>query len=285
MNNSGFYIDTRTKEKMRKSICDYLNIAEKDLNDLFDNAYNYSIDGILVDGVKRDEVINKFIDIHQKDRRINNVLFYHLSRRLNAYNEKEPVLNLFELLSTENSMSSFLKMHNIYFMKNDQSLDLYYAGEIMSLEDTSEVDVAYLRWRLGHNSRIDYCINGFLLKDRVYKNTYATSLYRAPEFIATLSRFLKKYDLINDYTSKSKYYCYEYSIPISKVMFDNYEELSDYEKEKYLLLQILLRLYNYYHSDPRYLYDHDPVIRLNDIQNIENEFFVSKEEITLDLLR
>ena len=83
--------------------------------------------------------------------------------------EKKIQNNLFDLLSTDNAMSLFLKEHDVEFAVSDKHLNLIYKGKEVSLEDTNQEHIPYLRWRLGHNAnRIDFCFNGFLLKDLLY---------------------------------------------------------------------------------------------------------------------
>ena len=68
-------------------------------------------------------------------------------------------------------------------------------------------NIPYLRWRLGHNAnRIDFCFNGFLLKDLLYRNSYARELYDVPEFIGVLATFLKRRNIGTDFFENSKYY-------------------------------------------------------------------------------
>ena len=195
--------------------------------------------------------------------------------------------NLFDLLSTQNAMTLFLKEHDVTFEVCDKHLNLIYKGKEVSLEDTYQENIPYLRWRLGHNeNRIDFCFNGFLLKDLLYRNNYASALYDVPEFIGVLAEFLKRKDIGTDYFDNSKYYCFEYCVPLEKIMFDDNEKLSIEEKAIYLLNQVLNRLYEYFSSDIRYMFDHDnPIIRLADTDTMDEKYFMSKEEITWDMLR
>ncbi len=74
--------------------------------------------------------------------------------------------------------------------------------------------------------------------------------------------------------------------PLEKIMFDDNEKLSIEEKAIYLLNQVLNRLYEYFSSDIRYMFDHDnPIIRLADTDMMDEKYFMSKEEITWDMLR
>ena len=280
------YMNTHTKETMEKSICSYLCTTPKDLCDLFDIAGREAQQEKFIDGDRLNRVLNSFIDAHMSEPLIDEVLFFHLSRRLNAAKDCNTGNNLFDLLSTKNAMSLFLKEHDVEFEVFDKHLNLIYKGKEVSLEDTNKEHIPYLRWRLGHNAnRIDFCFNGFLLKDLLYRNSYARELYDVPEFIGRLATFLKRRDIGTDFFENSRYYCIEYRIPLEKIMFDDNEKLETEKKVRYLLNQILNRLYEYHTSNVRYMFDHDnPIIRLADSDTMDKKYYVSKEEITWDML-
>ena len=282
------YIDTHTKETMENSICSYLGVTLDDLCDLFERAGGEAQQEWYIDGDKLNGIFNSFIVTHISDNPIiDKVLFFHLSRRLNINEDCNIGNNLFDLLSTENQMTSFLKEHDVEFMVSEHHLNLIYKGNEISLEDINQEYVPYLRWRLGHNKgRIDFCFNGFLLKDLLYRNSYARELYDVPEFIGNLATFLKRRDIVTDYFERSRYYCFEYGVPLEKIMFDDNEKLDDEEKRIHLLNQILNRLYEYHTSDIRYMFDHEnPIIRLTDSDTMDEKYYITKEEITWEMLR
>lgn len=281
------YIDTRSRATMELSICDYLGVTKVELLTIFDIASKAAQIEHYLDGDKLNQVINDFIDSHMPNTPIDQVLFFHLTRRLNAAQNSFVGTNLANLLTTENTMSDFLKKHDVEFSLNNGHLDLFYKGSLVSLERIYEENVPYLRSRFGYNKgREDFCFNGFLLKDLLYKNSYARELSDVPEFIGVLATFLKQRDIGTDYYENSTYYCFEYCIPIEKVLFDNDEKLSYAEKQKYLINQILHRLYDYSVTEIRYMFDHDnPVLRLADDDMMEEEYFVSSEEVTVEMLR
>ena len=59
------YIDTRSKDSIKKSICEYLNIKQNELDILLK--------------VKDINYINKFLSKFRPKQPIDKVLFYHLS--------------------------------------------------------------------------------------------------------------------------------------------------------------------------------------------------------------
>lgn len=280
------YIDTHTKSSMEKSICNYFSVTSDVLYGLFEYAGNEAQQDKYLDGDKLNNVFDSFIASNLPDASIDEILFFHLSRRLNSSSEHNMGNNLFDLLSNQNAMTLFLKEHGVEFSVLDKHLELIYKGKKILLDDTSQEHIPYLRWRLGYNpNRIDYCFNGFLLKDLLYRNNYARELYDVPEFIGVLATFLKRRDIGTDYFENSRYYCYEYCLPLDRVLFDEKDNLSDDEKKKYLLNQILNRLYEYHTHDIRYMFDHDnPIVRLTDSDTMEERYYIGKEEITWDML-
>ena len=96
---------------------------------------------------------------------------------------------------------------------------------------------------------------------------------------------MKRRDIGTDFFENSRYYCLEYRIPLERIMFDDDEKLETEKKARYLLNQILNRLYEYHTSNIRYMFDHDnPIIRLTDSDTMDEKYYVSKEEITWDML-
>lgn len=252
------YIDTCTKDSMEISVCRYLNIAPSELIRLFkkvDDKINKQNDSQYFDKIVNDFLYSKI----PQDNPIDQILFHHLSRRINSIPECNIINNLFTLLTTKNSLNDFLKEHNIKFIPCNGHLELWYQGEIMSLDNS------YLKSRFGYYSlKIDYCINGFMLKDLIYKNQYTWNLRNAPEFINELSDYLHNTDLLDDYFGNSTYYCFTYKVPLKKIIFDNRSKLPDVDKPLYLMNLILYRLFEYYNTDDLHSDSSNPVIRLKD---------------------
>lgn len=281
------YIDTHTKEKMENSICEYLGITLDDLGGLFQEISTEAQSDKYFNGYKCREIINNYINSHNTGAIIDNVLFFHLARRLNSGQDDPTGYNLKELLTTESVLSVFLKKYGVEFYEVGNHLELSYHGEKVPLDDTYRSHVPYLRARLGYNEgREDYCFNGFAFKDLLYRNTYARELEDVPEFIGVLAAFLKNKTIGPDYYRNSTYFCYEYQVPLERIMFDNNDNLLLDEKRQYLLYLVIYRLYEYAGTNIRYMFDHDnPILRLADADTMESQFFVAKEIITIDMLR
>lgn len=275
------YIDTHTKEDMEKSICKYLGIGFKDLLELFKEA---PYDGHFLNMDEFNKIINVFLDEHCPKEQINQILFFHLSRRLNESINDVTGYNLEYLLTENSTLKKFLKKHEIEFIKGQEHIKLYYKKKEQYIDFYSNGE--YLKRRLGYYNIKDYCFNGFAFKDILYRNTYANLLLEGPEFIINLGEYLEITNLYEDYYQNSKYFCYEYCIPIEKVIFDKNEYMSVQEKQRYLLTQIIVRLYDYNQSSMKDMSDCDnPILRLRDNEILDVSFFRSKEEITKEMLQ
>jgi hypothetical protein len=271
---------------MLKGACDYFTITPPNLLKFFSLTAQKCIQDKCCNGDILSVEIDTFIQHHMTNQCIDEILFFHLGRRLNS-NDTLTGNNLFELLTIENPLSIFLKEHNVAFTQQNRHLEVYDNGNLIALENTYENGVCYLRSRLGYNiGREDFCFNGFAFKDLLYKNTYAHSLYNGSEFITQLSTFLRRPEIASDYFADSTYYCFEYCAPLEFVLFDNADKLSQDEKVNYFLSQLLGRLFEYFNSDPKYMFDHNnPVLRLFDNANMPIEYYCDREVITFEMLR
>lgn len=279
------YIDTHSKDSMQASICAYLNTTLEELQELFDYVSHEAQQDLYFDAGKANALFTDFVQEKIPETPIDKILFFHLSRRLNS--SSEPIgNNLYDLLSSSNDTTDFLKEHDVELVLEDNHFVIIHKGKRVSLENNCETNAPYLRWRLGYTKRIDYCINGFMLKDLLYKNSYARDLYYAPELIGCLASFLNRPDICIDYRNNGTYYCFEYCVPLEDVLFDDSELLSPQDKELYLLTKVLNRLHDYHTTEPNYIFDHDnPIIRLADTATMPSSYCISKEIITESMLR
>jgi hypothetical protein len=279
-------IDTYSKHDMERSLFEYFELRKEELLDLFFEADEKSNKGSFTDGQIFNDVINSFIEARMNYDELTHVLFFHLGRRLNDTCHDSPGLNLYELLTKPTTMSLFLKHHGVVFEPDGSKLNLLYKDKVISLDDNYKHESSYLRWRLGHTKRIDFCFNGFMLKDQIYKNSYARELAAVPEFINVLSNYLGDINIGNDYIKNSEYFCFEYCVPIEKIIFDSDDYMAINNKSLYLINRVLNRLHDYYAYEERYIFDHDnPILRLRDDDIMEHEYFVTKEKISHSMLK
>lgn len=281
-------IETTSRKSMERDLTKYLDITTEELYQYIDYAAEKAKDGL---GFNTDifeyEIASIVCDL-QPIKHIDSVMCFHLSRRLNSsLNDDLRSYNLKDLLLTDNPVSNFFADHSILFKEQDKHIDIYYHGRKVKLENTTESDVCYLRSRLGYNTgREDYCFNGFAMRDLLMKNPYAKELYYGPEFLVVLSRFLKDESLVDEFFKQSTYFCYTLKIPLIEIIFDGYDELSNEEKELFIVWQICYRLLKYKESGSKYLFDHDnPIIRAGDNIVLPASYIIDKEIITQEMIK
>ncbi len=280
-------IDTRTKESMIASFATYLDVTEDELFQYIEYAADkaqqdsWAFNTDIFEG----ELLSIFSDL-QPEEQIDEIYVYHLTRRLNGSIEDKSSDNLKSLLLKESPISSFLRQYGISFIEKGSHPVIVLNNNQISLEDTFESDVCYLRSRLGYNTgREDYCFNGFALRDLLMKNTYTRQLYDGPEFLDVLSRYLSIVGLKKMYCENSKFYCFTYKMTIDEIIFDNRDKLGNEEKVDYLLIQIAMRIMSYMQNS-RYQYDHDnPIVRISDDACVPESKIVNIEEITLEMIK
>ena len=86
-------------------------------------------------------------------------------------------------------------------------------------------------------------------------------------------------EMSTDYYNNSKYYCIEYLIPMSDVIFDMaYPPETVEEKTAEFLQQAILRLYDEWKRSS-FVCDDNLILRLSDDACIKPEWFVEAEEL------
>lgn len=275
------FIDTHSRDSMVKSVCEALKISKFELRDKL-----YTMDKTAKDDDEYYEMIDAFVD----ERLLfppDEILLFHFARRLHGTEGDVEGRNLADLLTTENAFSEIMKKEGLQFVKGAQHIDVLYKGKIVDWDKCYNGNSSYMKLRLGYyKGREDYCFTGFAFKDLLYKNHYARALFWLPEFIGQLIDCLGCKSIGIHYMENGTYYCYEYKIPLEYVMFDDHDTYWYEQKQKYLIRCTLLRIAQYQTSDERYMFDHDnPVLRLGDNFTLPAEYFVSREEVTSEMLR
>ena len=83
---------------------------------------------------------------------------------------------------------------------------------------------------------------------------------------------------MEDFRFNSKFYKFEYLVPIEQIYFENYEELTNEEKQYHIVVKSLQRLYAYKYDSVDYD-DDNPVIGMIDDLTLGSQYLVSKTEI------
>lgn len=275
------YIDTHSRGSMEESICRILHMGPNELGNRLRIIDNLSADDD--DYIHRlDSFVAEHVDIYPDE-----ILLFHLSRRLRGTEDSKEGRNLADLLLSDNPFSLFLKNCNIEFIKGDRHIDVRYKGTIVDWDKCRNGNANYMKSRLGYfEGREDFCFNGFAMKDLLYRNSYARELFGVPEFLGQLIECLQCNSVGGKYMDESEYYCYEYRLPLSVVMFDDHDNYSDSLKKQYLLRCVLQRIYQYQTSNPGFMYDYDnPILRVADDYVIPSQYYVGREKVTYDMLR
>ena len=156
------YIDTHTKKAMEETIYKYLGIDEKVLCNTFDKAYHSDYDSL-------ETIFSDFIYKYIEKNSVDEILFFHFSRRLNSENDDFRGNNLYDLLLNDTVVSSFLKKYDIIFKKGEKHLELFHRGKLETFENVHGGNESNVKWRMGYyEEREDYCFNGFAFKDLLY---------------------------------------------------------------------------------------------------------------------
>ena len=269
------YINTISQIPMEKSICEVLNINKYELNQLLENCYNQFQKNLSI--FILDDQYNYFMGYVKQHlyKNINYVSFYHLSRRLNDSID-ENGYSLDEVLCTDTSLSRFLKRYGLTF-KHDQYIRMYLNEKEINLNESNNYSSIFLRQILGYNYQ-DYSFKGFAFSDAIEKNEIYEIVKDGPELFGYLFSFVNSDELLEDFISNSKFYKFEYLVPIEQIYFENYEELTNEEKQYHIVVKALQRLYAYKYDSVDYD-DDNPVIGMIDDLTLDSQYLVSKTEI------
>lgn len=132
---------------------------------------------------------------------------------------------------------------------------------------------------LGHYQNQDYCVNGFAFRSYLEKNDYFLSLSKCPELVENIEWLLGIHGMSDNYYDNSKFFCIEYLIPISDIIFDmGNPPRTASEKTVEFLLQAILRLYDEWRGSS-FICGENLILRLSDDACIKPEWFVKAEEL------
>lgn len=268
------YIDTKTQQSLKQGIMEFLGLSSGEMMQMFMSIYE--------DTEKEPwEWVRDFISDCIVDEKLEYIQMFHLSRRLEGTNLKVNN-NLQQLLIEESPLSDFFRKHKVTFKLSEGHIDMYYKGEVQLLDDEFRYDggnVSYMKSRLGYFKNQDFCVNGFAFRSYLEKNQYYSCLSRCPELVDNIARLLSIQEMSTDYYNNSKYYCIEYLIPMSDVIFDMaYPPETVEEKTAEFLQQAILRLYDEWKRSS-FVCDDNLILRLSDDACIKPEWFVEAEEL------
>lgn len=268
------YIDARTQTSLEEGVMKFLNISKGEMIQMFVSIYE--------DTEKEPwKWVEDFLSDYDIDETLEYIQMFHLSRRLNGTDLKVNQ-NLKQLLIEQSPLSDFFKKYEIIFKLNKDHIDMYYKGELQILDDECRYpngNVSYIKSRLGHYTNQDYCVNGFAFRSYLEENYYFSALSWCPELVGNIESLLGINGMQSDYLEHSTYYCIEYLIPMSNVIFDlSYPPTTSYEKTIEFLRKAILRLYDEWIGSS-FVCDENLVLRLDDDVNVKSEWYVAAEEL------
>lgn len=271
------YIDTKTERSLKRGVMELLKLTNNELDNMFESIY--------YDAEKEPgEWVEDFLSDYIVDENLEYIQMFHLTRRLDGSDIKAND-NLEQLLLEESPLSCFFKKYNVTFKKADDHIELLYKGRVQPLDNefrySDRGNIYYVRNRLGYNTSKDYCVNGFAFRWHLEEeqNGYFRSLSNGPELMQNIGWLLGINNMIFDYCDNSKYYCIEYLVPLSEVIFDmNYPPESDRDKLITFLKYSILRLYEGWRGSS-FVCDENLIIRLSDDAIMQAEWFINAEEV------
>ena len=154
------YIDTKSVNCMERCVSDFLNMTAKELYINLDNISKKCVINQWNFDSEKFEKLSKIMINKSVNAELDEILFFHLSRRLIGTEQDVKGYNLKELLTTSNAMSEFLNAHRIKFVEGDQHIETFFRGKKVDWNCCLKGNSEYIKLRLGYyKGREDYCIN------------------------------------------------------------------------------------------------------------------------------
>ncbi|MFQ6793949.1 MAG: hypothetical protein ACLRT4_14405 [Thomasclavelia sp.] len=269
------FINTISKKDIEKSICKVLNINKEELYKIIDECYkkyqeNHQV--LILD--EQYDFFDGFVKKNQA-KKIDQIMFVHLSRRLKDDQDNNGY-NFVDTLTKETSLSNFMKKYGVSF-KYDDCVKMFVDDKEIELDNgDNSYSYYYLKNRFGYCYK-DFNFKGYLFGDNL-ENSEVYEIYReGPEFFGYLFLFTDD-KMIDDFYEESKYYQYEYLVPLDMIYFEDYDDLSSSEKQRHIIVTCLQRLYNYKY-DPLMNDTENKVIGILDQQSLSAKYLIRKIEI------
>lgn len=265
------YIDTRNQTTMLFSVSKFFGLSAFE--------FKSALDTLIQDD--NEKTIEKFLKEHKPAHTLDQMLFFHLSRKLNT-NTDNSLYNLRDLLTLTTPVSQFLSQYGITFGTARNKIIPYLDGTQLSLSKIQSGYVAHIKTRLGWYSspRSDFAVNGFAFADSIKHNSYYNQLGQCPEFIRELSEVLGNDQICHDYASQSSYYLLTYCVPSEIVLFDAHQRYLSKRKIQEFLKIVLKKLIQYNTFPYQISDDSDNIaLRLSDNANLDEKYLLFKTKI------
>lgn len=254
-------------------LCNKLELNEQVILDIIDSGYYMFQQDHQI--LYIDDLYECYFNIVKRNftGNIDKVPFYSISRRLKDTDNDG--LSLLELLTEENSFSNYLKEYGLTF-KFDKEIEMYVNGNKVDIPDEGKYK-PYLKNRFSY----DYSFKGYAFDDQLMNNEILERVKYGPEFFGHLFNYVDNDDeIIDNYLEQSKLYKFEYLVPIEDIYFENYEELTNEEKQYHILAMMMLRLYFYkYDKDFVETDEMNPLMVVANYKSLSSKYLVNKNEL------
>lgn len=266
------YINTSTKELIESSVLELLKINYDELYLLLEDCYQQFEVGhqiFMLDD--QYDFFYSFVKEHMKEV-LDEVMFVHLSRRID--NGDYNGYGLVDILTKDNSLSSFLREYGISFKFEGNQIKIYVNDQEVAIKDKDSYGYKKLQQKIDLKYDIEF--SGYALKHDIEKIREYEMLMEGPEILSFL--FLLEVDdnlIIDTFTEKSNFFQLEYVVPLKDIVIDDYEDLDEQYKQYHLVVKAMQRLYLYkYNKD--FIGEDCTILRMKDNQVLDGKYLVNK---------
>ena len=253
------YIDTKSQDSIKKSLCYILNVNSYDIDDLMKDCYDKLEANQYLDLDDQYEYFKEYIKDHLIYS-IDEIEFIHLSRRLDNDNY---TYNFKDVFIKETSLSKYLRSYGITFTY-DQHMKMYIKG--------NEQDIK--QW-----NSLDSSIGGYAFMDKIEKSDGYNNAIGGPEFFGHLYLYDIDDDVvIDEYINNTHFYLFEYVIPLKDIEFESYEDLNEEEKMYHMIIIALQRLY-FHKYDPMFNEQENQVLKVCHNKILDAKYLVNKKDL------
>lgn len=266
------YINTSTKETMESSVLELLNINHDQLYSLLEECYQrYEVGHQIFMLDDQYDFFYSYV-IEHMNKVLDEVMIIHLSRRIG--NGDDNGYGLIDMLTKENTLSSFLREYGISFKLIDNQIKIYVNDQEVDIKDKDSYGYKKLQQKIDLKYDIEF--SGYALKHDIDKLREYSVLMEGPEILSFL--FLLEVDdnlIIDTFTQKSNFYQLEYVVPLKDINIDDYEDLDEQDKQYHLVVKAMQRLYLYKY-DEGFIGEDCTILRMKGNQVLDGKYLVNK---------
>lgn len=267
------HINTRTRQEMIQSICRIFNMNHEQFQHLLITLYQkFEKDRRVLILDDQYDYLKEYICQRQRET-IDKVSFFHLSRRLKDCQDDNGYPLKDVLMKCEKVKNFFLQYH-ISFQDDQQRIHIYKDQQEILLENHHDYTIRYLKERLDHTHQ-DNSIKGYAFEECLKFNEMYEVYRNGPEILHALQLLLGVDTLLDDFYQQSQYTLYEYLVPIDDIYFEDYDDLTNHEKQLHILIKTIQRLYDdqFHHQNSDF---ENPIMGMIDNHILDKKYLIQK---------